>query len=167
MTGGGAVGVRGLELHLAGGDGGVELHLSPVHHVEHQADADDDLRGDRRGGAMKLMTTKKGRFPQRSASADLQGEDEVAADALLGDDVLHGAKSGAQVGVEKLSGQQAHRGGHQVVRQRHVCDLEAEQQLTRPEKRGGSAAILGQNKIKKKQRNAADVRISLLLRPQM
>lgn len=45
VVGGGAVHVRGLELHLAGGDGGVELHLSPVHHVEHQADADDNLKG--------------------------------------------------------------------------------------------------------------------------
>lgn len=46
MVGGGAVHVRGLQLHLAGGDGCVELHLSPVHHVEHQADADDDLKED-------------------------------------------------------------------------------------------------------------------------
>lgn len=44
VVGGGAVHVRRLQLHLAGGDGGVELDLSPVHHVEHQADADDDLR---------------------------------------------------------------------------------------------------------------------------
>lgn len=61
-----------------------------------------------------------------AAFADLQGEHKVAADVLLGDDVLHGAKSGAQIGVEKLSGQQAHRGGHQVVWQRHVCDLKIE-----------------------------------------
>lgn len=58
-----------------------------------------------------------------AALAHLQGEHKVAADVLLGDDVLHGAERGAQIGVEKLSGQQAHRGGHQVVRQRHVCDL--------------------------------------------
>lgn len=44
MIGGGAVHVRGLELHLAGGDGCVKLDLSPVHDVEHQADADDNLR---------------------------------------------------------------------------------------------------------------------------
>lgn len=65
-----------------------------------------------------------------SPSAHLQGEHKVAADALLSDDVLHGAKCGAQIGVEKLSGQQAHRGGHQVVWQRHVCDLKIEKQLT-------------------------------------
>lgn len=35
---------RWSELHLAGGNGGVELHLSAVHHVEHQADADHDLK---------------------------------------------------------------------------------------------------------------------------
>lgn len=57
----------------------------------------------------------------------LQAEHEVAADALLGDHVLHGAERGAQVGVEKLSGQQTHRGGHQVVWQGHICDLEMEQ----------------------------------------
>lgn len=45
--------MRGLELHLAGGDGGVELHLSPVHHVEHQADADDDLKD---GGVSRLRS---------------------------------------------------------------------------------------------------------------
>ena len=44
VIGGGAVHVRRLQLHLAGGDGCVELHLGPVHDVEHQADADDDLR---------------------------------------------------------------------------------------------------------------------------
>lgn len=44
MAAGGAVHVRRLQLHLAGGDGCVELHLSSVHDVEHQADADDDLR---------------------------------------------------------------------------------------------------------------------------
>lgn len=65
-----------------------------------------------------------------SPSAHLQGEHKVAADALLSDDVLHGAKCGAQIGVEKLSGQQTHRGGHQVVWQRHVCDLKIEKQLT-------------------------------------
>lgn len=62
------------------------------------------------------------------ASTDLQREHKVAADALLGDHVLHGPEGGAQVGVEQLSGQQAHRGGHQVVWQRHVCDLKAEKQ---------------------------------------
>lgn len=61
-----------------------------------------------------------------SPSAHLQGEHKVAADALLSDDVLHGAKRSAQIGVEKLSGQQTHRGGHQVVWQRHVCDLKTE-----------------------------------------
>lgn len=66
-----------------------------------------------------------------SPSAHLQGEHKVAADALLSDDVLHGAKCGAQIGVEKLSGQQTHRGGHQVVWQRHVCDLKIEKQLTK------------------------------------
>lgn len=45
VIGGGAVHVRGLQLHLAGGDGCVKLDLSPVYDVEHQADADDDLRG--------------------------------------------------------------------------------------------------------------------------
>lgn len=65
-----------------------------------------------------------------AALAHLQGEHEVAADVLLGDDVLHGPERGAQIGVEKLGGQQAHRGGHQVVWQRHVCDLIAE---TRPQ----------------------------------
>lgn len=43
VVGGGAVHTRRLELHLTGGDGRVQLHLSPVHDVEHQADADDDL----------------------------------------------------------------------------------------------------------------------------
>lgn len=57
-------------------------------------------------------------------SAHLQAEYKVAADTLLSNDILHGAKRGAQVGVEKLSGQQTHRGGHQVVWQGHVCDLE-------------------------------------------
>ena len=61
-----------------------------------------------------------------SASAHLKGEHKVTADALLCDDVLHGAKRGAQIGVEKLSGQETHRGGHQVVWQRHVCDLNME-----------------------------------------
>lgn len=65
-----------------------------------------------------------------SPSAHLQGEHKVAADALLSDDVLHGAKRGAQIGVEKLSGQQTHRGGHQVVWQRHICDLKTEKQFT-------------------------------------
>lgn len=45
VIGGGAVHVRRLQLHLAGCDGGVELYLRPVHDVEHQADADDDLQG--------------------------------------------------------------------------------------------------------------------------
>lgn len=40
---GGAVHMRRLQFHLAGGDGCVELNLSPVHNVEHQANADDDL----------------------------------------------------------------------------------------------------------------------------
>lgn len=40
---GGAVHMWRLQLHLAGGDGCVELNLSPVHNVEHQANADDDL----------------------------------------------------------------------------------------------------------------------------
>lgn len=44
VIGGGAVHVRRLQLHLAGGNGCVELYLSPVHDVEHQADADDDLQ---------------------------------------------------------------------------------------------------------------------------
>lgn len=58
-----------------------------------------------------------------SPPAHLQAEYEVAADALLSDDILHSTKCGAQVGVEKLCGQQAHRGGHQVVWQGHICDL--------------------------------------------
>lgn len=45
VIGRGAIHVRRLQLHLAGGDGCVQLHLSPVDHVEHQADADDDLWG--------------------------------------------------------------------------------------------------------------------------
>lgn len=61
-----------------------------------------------------------------SPSTHLQTEHKVATDALLGDDVLHGAEGGAQVGVEKLGGQQTHRGGHQVVWQGHVSDLEME-----------------------------------------
>lgn len=65
-----------------------------------------------------------------SPLAHLQAEHKVAADALLCDDVLHGAKRGAQVGVEKLSGQQTHRGGHQVVWQGHVCDLKMEKHHT-------------------------------------
>lgn len=44
VIGRGAIHVRRLQLHLAGGDGCVELHLSPVHDVEHQADADDNLQ---------------------------------------------------------------------------------------------------------------------------
>lgn len=135
MAGGGAVHVRGLELHLAGGDGCVELDLSPVHDVEHQADADDDLRRTGRGDISRLrseLSQKERGFTvtASAASADLQGEHKVAAEALLGDHVLHGPQGGAQIGVEKLSGQQAHRGGHQVVWQRHVCDLKAEKQLT-------------------------------------
>lgn len=51
MVGGGAVHTRRLELHLTGGDGGVQLHLSPVHDVEHQADADDNLQGGQGKGA--------------------------------------------------------------------------------------------------------------------
>lgn len=42
----------------------------------------------------------------------LQAEHKVATDALLGDDVLHGAQGGAQVRVEELCGQQTHGGGH-------------------------------------------------------
>lgn len=61
-----------------------------------------------------------------SPSAHLQAEHKVATDALLSDDILHGAEGGAQVGVEKLGGQQTHRGGHQVVWQGHICDLELE-----------------------------------------
>lgn len=61
-----------------------------------------------------------------SLSAHLQAEYKVTADALLSNDVLHGAEGSAQVGVEKLGGQQAHRGGHQVVWQGHICDLEIE-----------------------------------------
>lgn len=34
-----------------------------------------------------------------SPSAHLQAENEVAADALLSDDILHSTKCGAQVGV--------------------------------------------------------------------
>ena len=62
------------------------------------------------------------------ASAHLQAEDKVAADALLSDDVLHCPKRGAQVGVEKLCGQQTHGGGHQVVWQGHICDLKTKAQ---------------------------------------
>lgn len=47
VIGGRSVHVRRLQLHLAGGDGGVQLDLSPVHDVEHQADADDDLQRTR------------------------------------------------------------------------------------------------------------------------
>lgn len=43
MIGGGAVHVRRLQLHLAGSDGCVELDLSSVHNVEHQANADYNL----------------------------------------------------------------------------------------------------------------------------
>lgn len=43
VIGRGAVHVWWLQLQLAGGDGCVQLHLSPVDHVEHQADADDNL----------------------------------------------------------------------------------------------------------------------------
>lgn len=53
---GGAVHVRRLQLHLAGGDGCVELHLSSVHDVEHQADADDDLR---RGAEEETGSTRQ------------------------------------------------------------------------------------------------------------
>lgn len=77
-----------------------------------------------------------------SPSAHLQAEHEVAADALLSDNVLHGAKCGAQVGVEKLSGQQTHRGGHQVVWQGHVCDLKMEKQLTNLKKRKNYTIVL-------------------------
>lgn len=45
VIGGGAVHVRRLQLHLAGGNGCVKLDLSSVHDVEHQADADDNLHG--------------------------------------------------------------------------------------------------------------------------
>lgn len=62
-----------------------------------------------------------------SAATRLQGEHKVATDALLSNDVLHGAKRRAQIGVEKLSGQQTHRGGHQVVWQRHICDLKTKE----------------------------------------
>lgn len=65
-----------------------------------------------------------------SPTAHLEAEYKVAADTLLSDDVLHGAKRGAQVGVEKLSGQETHRGGHQVVWQGHVCDLKTEKHIT-------------------------------------
>lgn len=94
-----------------------------MHHVEHQADADDDLKD---GGVSRLRSDHVKTGVRSPASTDLQREHKVAADALLGDHVLHGPEGGAQVGVEQLSGQQAHRGGHQVVWQRHVCDLQAE-----------------------------------------
>jgi len=68
-------------------------------------------------------------------TAHLQAEHKVAADALLGDDILHGAERGTQVGVEKLSGQQTHRGGHQVVRQGHVRDLKIKKHLTNLKKK--------------------------------
>lgn len=63
MVGGGAVHVGRLQLHLAGGDGCVELHLSPVHDVEHQADADDDLREGGEGGrdaALNMSSSFRG-----------------------------------------------------------------------------------------------------------
>lgn len=40
-----SVHVRGLQLHLAGRNRRVQLHLRPVNNIEHQADADDDLQG--------------------------------------------------------------------------------------------------------------------------
>lgn len=73
--------------------------------------------------------------------SDLQAEHKVATDALLGDDVLHGAQGGAQVRVEELCGQQTHRGGHQVVWQGHICDLKAETE-TLPHSKYGSQAVL-------------------------
>lgn len=62
-----------------------------------------------------------------SPLAHLQAEYKVAADALLGNDVLHGAERRSQVGVEELRGQQTHGGGHQVVWQGHICDLKTEE----------------------------------------
>lgn len=35
--------VRRLQLHLTRSDGGVQLHLSPVYHIKHEADADENL----------------------------------------------------------------------------------------------------------------------------
>ena len=73
-----------------------------------------------------LITSKNTALSARhvpSPPAHLQAKHKVAADALLSDDVLHGAKRSAQVGVKKLRGQQTHRGGHQVVWQGHICDL--------------------------------------------
>lgn len=83
---------------------------------------------------MKLLTPSGKRkakvcfrnFVYIVASAHLQAENKVAADTLLSNDILHGAKRCAQVGVKKLCGQQTHGGGHQVVWQGHICDLEIE-----------------------------------------
>lgn len=55
------------------------------------------------GQARKRLEVTVGTFEKEGvatanappASADLQGEHEVAADALLSDDVLHGPKCGA------------------------------------------------------------------------
>lgn len=49
VIGGRAVHVWRLQLHLAGGDGCIEFYLGPVHDVEHQADADDDLQETEEG----------------------------------------------------------------------------------------------------------------------
>lgn len=38
-----AHGLRGFQFRFTGGDGCVQLHLSSVNHIEHEAYADDDL----------------------------------------------------------------------------------------------------------------------------
>lgn len=58
MIGGGAVQVRRLQLHLAGSNGCVELYLCPVHDVEHQADADDDLQRKEEEVTMLCLTQR-------------------------------------------------------------------------------------------------------------
>lgn len=49
VVGRSAVHVRRLQLHLAGGNGGVQFHLCSMYNVKHQAYADEDLmRGTER-----------------------------------------------------------------------------------------------------------------------
>ena len=70
-----AVHVRRLELHLAGRDRRVQLHLRPVDHVKHQADADDDLQG--RNGEVRPTPLAAGLRNYRrvgNAAAGLQFE---------------------------------------------------------------------------------------------
>lgn len=68
-------------------------------------------------------------FCVAAAATHLQAKHKVPADALLSNDILHGAKCGSQVGVKKLCGQKAHRRGHQVVWQGHICDLDMKMEI--------------------------------------